>query len=94
MPRRPTTHSQLESLRQQGAVERVKARDLEAGLEAAKAKLVEASDAITAGYATDDQHAIARAHKTEEEAVAQVRELQHRLDGAALRIERARARND
>jgi hypothetical protein len=47
-------HSELDGLRQQAAAERVKARDVEAQLEAAKAKVEQASADITAGYASED----------------------------------------
>jgi hypothetical protein len=89
MPRKTTAHEQLDQLRQNAAAERVRHRDLQAGMEAAKAEVEQASRAITDGYAAEDQRAVAQARKTETEAVANVRELQHRVDGAALRVERA-----
>lgn len=92
--RRKTAHTELDELRQQAAHERMTQRELEAALAAAKAKVEQAFGAITNGYAADDQRAVARARKAEEEAVAEVRELQHRVDGAALRIERAQAQHD
>jgi hypothetical protein len=93
-PRRRSAHSELDGLRRQAAAERVKARDVEAQLEAAKAKVEQASADITAGYASEDQRAVTTARKAEQEAVAQVRALQHRVDGAALRVERAQQQLD
>jgi len=61
---------------------------------AGKAKVELASADITAGYAAEDQRAVTTARKAEQEAVAQVRELQHRVDGATLRVERAQQQLD
>jgi hypothetical protein len=91
---RKTAHAELDELRQRAADERMKRRDLEAALVSAKVKVEEASVAITDGYAADDRRAVGRARKAEEEAVAEVRELQHRVDGTALRVERAQAQHD
>jgi hypothetical protein len=94
MKQRKSAHAELDELRQRAAAERMKQRDLNVALVSATAKVEEASGAITDGYAADDQRAVARARKTEEEGVAEVRELQHRVDGASLRIERAQAKHD
>jgi hypothetical protein len=93
-PRRQSAHAELDELRQQAAAERVKARDVEAQLEAAKAKVEQASASIADGYAAEDQRAVTIARKAEQAAVAQVYELQHRIDGAALRVQRAQQQLD
>jgi hypothetical protein len=82
---RRTAHAALDELRQAAANERMKQRELVAALEAAKAEVEQASAAIADGYAAEDERAVTQARKTEEAAVADVRELQHRVDGAALR---------
>jgi hypothetical protein len=89
MPRSKTAHAQLDELRQAAAGERVKQRDIEAQVQAARAEVEQASAAIADGYAAEDQKAVVAARETEEAAVAKVKELQHRLDGADLRVERA-----
>jgi hypothetical protein len=89
MPRKPTAHATRDQLQQEALVERVKARDIEAELEAAKAEVDAASHAVTDGYAREDERAVAQARKAGEAAAAKLRDLQHRVDGAALRIERA-----
>jgi hypothetical protein len=96
MPRKTnrSAHAALDELRQHAAGERVKARELEAELEAAKTEVETASDAITEGYAAENQRAVTAARKTEEAAVAKVRDLQHRIDGAQIRVERAQAQAD
>jgi len=96
MPRKTkqSAHAALDELRQHAAGERVKARELEAELEAAKIEVETASAAISEAYAAEDQHAAAAARKTEAAAVATVRDLQHRLDGARIRVERAQADAD
>jgi hypothetical protein len=96
MPRKTTqsAHASLDELRQQAAGERVKARELEAELEAVKTDVDAASDAITEAYAAENQRAVTAARKTEEAAVAKVRDLQHRIDGAQIRVERAQAEAD
>lgn len=53
-----------------------------------------ASDEITEAYAAENQRAVTTARKAEQDAVAQVRELQHRIDGAAIRVGRAQAQAD
>jgi hypothetical protein len=63
-------------------------------LEAAKAAVDRASEEITEAYAAENQRAVTSARKAEQAAVAQVRELQHRLDGAAIRVGRAQAGAD
>jgi chromosome segregation ATPase len=98
-----SAHGELDELRQRTAAERVKLRDLSAELAAAKAEVDAASDAITEGYASEDERlatrhaarqAVDRARKEQEGAVAKVRELQHRVDAAGLRIERAQREAD
>jgi hypothetical protein len=87
-------HAALDELRQQAAGERVKARELEAELGAAKAEVKTASGAIAQAYAAENQRAVTAARKTEEAAVAKIRDLQHRVDGAQIRVERAQADAD
>ena len=54
----------------------------------------QAAAAISEGYAAEDDRAVARARKLEEQAVAKVRDLQHRLNGAEIRVERAQRTAD
>jgi hypothetical protein len=91
MPRKskPTGHAELDELRQEAADERMKQRDLEAQLEANKAKVEQATAAIAAAYASEDERAVTSARKAESKAIAELRELQHRVDGAGIRVERA-----
>jgi hypothetical protein len=84
MPRKPSGHAQLDQLRQAAAGERVKRRELETELDAAKAAVDQASQEITEAYAAENQRAVTTARKAEDAAVARVRELQHRLDGAGI----------
>lgn len=86
MPRKPTAHATRDQLRQTAVAERVKARELEAQLDVAKAEVNAASQAITDGYAVEDEGAVARAREAEQQAVAKVRELQQRVEGASLRV--------
>jgi hypothetical protein len=96
MPRKTnkSAHAALDELRQHAAGERVKTRELEAELEATKAEVETASGAIAEAYAAENQRAVTAARKTEEASVAKVRDLQHRLDGARIRVERAQAEAD
>ena len=90
-----TAHAQLDELRQHAAAERIKRRDLEAQLAAAELDAEQHSAAITAGYAAEDQRAVARARKGEQQAIAKAGELlRHQVDGAGLRVERAQADAD
>jgi hypothetical protein len=90
----PSAHATLDQLRQAAAAERVKQRELQAELEAAKGAVDRASDEITEAYAAENQRAVTTARKAEQTAVAQVRELQHRIDAAAIRVGRAQAEAD
>jgi hypothetical protein len=54
MPRKPSAHAQLDELRQEGVNQRMKARDLNAALEAAQVAVEEASRAVTDAYAAED----------------------------------------
>jgi chromosome segregation ATPase len=96
MPRKAkqSAHATLDELRQQAAGERVKARELEAELEAAKTEVETASDAIAEAYAAENQRAVTAARKTEQAAAAKVKETQHRLAGAEIRVGRAQAEAD
>jgi hypothetical protein len=86
-----TAHAQLDELRQYAAAERIKRRDLEAQLAAADLDAEQHSAAITDGYAAEDQRAVARARKGEQQAIAKAGELHHQVEGAGLRVERAQA---
>ena len=94
MPRKPTAHAELDELRQQAATERVRARDLDAQLEAAEDQLEDAAQAIIAGHANDDEKAVTAARKAEDQAIAAVKDLRHRVEGARLRVDRSQAQLD
>jgi hypothetical protein len=91
MPRKPSLHAVLDQLRQQAAGERVKQRDLEARLEVAKAKVDEASQAVTNAYAMESERDIASSRDAEAAAVAAIEDLEHQVVGAELRVQRADA---
>lgn len=67
---KPSANAELDGLRQAAAQERLRQRDLEAELEAAKAEVDVASCAITDGYAAEDQRAVTQAREAEEPATA------------------------
>jgi hypothetical protein len=92
--RKPSAHSQLDALRQQAADARVLHRELQAEMGAAKLKVEQAGTAIADAYAGEDQRAVTTSRKAEETAVAKVEDLQHRLTGAEIRVERAQAEAD
>jgi hypothetical protein len=96
MPKPPSksAHEQLDQLRRDTADERVKVRDLEAQLETAKLEVEQASRAISAGYAAESQRDVAQARKAEEAAIAKVKDLQDRLSGAEIRVERIQGEAD
>jgi hypothetical protein len=89
-----TAHGELDQLRQQYAQEHTRVRELEAELGAAKFDVERVSHEIADGYAVDDERAVTEARKREHQAVERVRELQHRLNGAVIRAERAGERVD
>jgi hypothetical protein len=89
-----SAHAELDELRQQAAAERVKARDLEAELEAASAEVDDAGAAVTEAYAADDAKLATRRRQDLESATAHVLDLQHRVTAAGLRVERAQAEAD
>lgn len=90
MPRsKQTAHAELDGLRQGAAAERVKQRTLAAEAEAASLAVERASAAIAHGYAAEDERAVAAGRKAEEAAVANLKDIQHRLNGAELRVQRA-----
>jgi archaellum component FlaC len=47
MPRKPTAHARLDQIRKDAADERVRARDVDAELEAAKQRVEDISDDLT-----------------------------------------------
>jgi hypothetical protein len=81
-------HDELDALRDKAASERVKVRDAELALAAAKAEVEDTGRAVVDGYAAEDQHAVRAAREREHEAVEKFEDAQHRLDGAVLRLER------
>jgi hypothetical protein len=93
-PLKQSAQERLDQLRRDAADERVKVRDLEAQLEAAKLDAESASRAISDGYATESQRDVAQARKAEEAAIIKVKDLQHRLTGAAIRVERTQGEAD
>jgi hypothetical protein len=96
--RKPKTkqsaHAQLDQLRQQAAGERVNERELAVRLEAAKAAADTAGAAVTEAYAADDPKLAARRRQELDVAAAEVLDLQHRVDAAGLRVQRAQAEAD
>jgi hypothetical protein len=93
-PRKPTAYAQLDRLSQQAAAERVRHRDLAAEFEAAKHAVEQASRAITDGYAAEDERAVGQAREAEQQAVAKVKDQQHRLTGAEVRVARTQRELD
>jgi hypothetical protein len=89
-----TAHGELDQLQQQYAQEHTRVRELEAELEAGKFDVERASREIADGYAVDDERAVTEARERQHQAVERVRELQHRLNGAVIRAERAGERMD
>jgi hypothetical protein len=94
MPPKKSAHNVLDQLRQQAAAERVRHRELEAEMQAAKLKVEQVGAAIADGYAADDKRAVSSSRKAEEAAVAEVKDLQHRVSGAEIRVERAQREAD
>jgi hypothetical protein len=91
---RKSAHAELYQLRQQAACERMKARDLEAAVEAAKAKVDEASRAVADAYALEDDKLAAQRRKELQDAEAEVIDLGHRVAAAGLRVQRAQQQLD
>jgi hypothetical protein len=81
-------HDELDQLRQEAASERVKVRDADLALAAAKVEVEDAGRAITDGYAEEDPEAVRAARERERDAVEKLEDAQHRLDGAVRRLER------
>lgn len=94
MPPKTSAHQMLDHHRQQVAAERVRHRELDAEMKAAKLAVEQAAAAIAEGYAAEDQRAVAASRKAEEAAVAKVKDLQDRLTGAGIRVERAQREAD
>jgi len=88
---RKSAHAQLDELRQKVASEGVKFREAQVGLKASKAKVDDASRALTDAYAAEDDAKLARERRGELQAAeAEVVDWQHRVTGAELRAQRAR----
>ena len=96
MPRsKPTAHAELDQLRQQAAIERMKARDLEAQLEAAEDQLEDAFlPGDHRGARERQPEGGRRRSQGEEKAIAAVKDLRHRFEGARLRVDRAQTELD
>ena len=94
MPRKPTAHAQLDQLRKDAAAERVKARDLDAQLDAAKLEVESASGAVADAYALEDDKLAARRREELHNAEAEVIDLGHRVAAAGLRVQRAQQQLD
>jgi len=95
MPKqRKTAHAELDELRQQATAERVKARNLEAQLEAAKVEVEDASRTVTDAYAAEDAKLAQQRRMQLEAAEAKVIDLGHQVTAAAQRVERARRQLD
>ena len=84
-----STHARLDELRKAAAQERVRRRELEGELKATNRRVEEANDAVTQGYASDDERAVTAACKEQAGALASARELKDRISGATLRVQRA-----
>lgn len=84
-----STHARLDELRQAAAQERVRRRELEGELKATNQRVEEANDAVTQGYASDDERAVMAARNERDTALTSARELNERIAGVTLRIERA-----
>jgi hypothetical protein len=93
MPRK-SFHDHLDQLHAQTTAERVKARDLEAKLEAAKLAVEDTSRAITAGYEAENDRAVRAARRKLQSAEADAADLGHQVTAAALRVERAQRELD
>jgi chromosome segregation ATPase len=94
MPHKPSLHAELDWLRQVAAAEKVKLRDAEVKLEVVKSKAEEASQALTSAYAMGSQGAITEAREREQAVIAELEDLEHRLQGAELRVQSAQAEAD
>lgn len=89
-----SAHAELDELRQRGAAECAKARELETGLEAAKMDVETAAAGVTDAYTVEDAKLIAQRRKDLEAAEAKVLDLQHRVGGAEIRVEQAQRNLD
>lgn len=94
MARRKSAHAAVDQLRQDMADERGKARDAGVALDAAKVKVDECGRAVTDAYALEDAKLAAHRRKELRAAEAAVIDLQHRVDAAQLRVERAQQEFD
>jgi hypothetical protein len=91
MPRSKPAHDRLDELRRRVADEGVKLRQAQAEFEAAKARVEDRSRALSDAYAAEDGD-LARERREElQRAEADVVDQQHRVAGAEVRAERARA---
>lgn len=86
---RSSAHAELDQLRQTVARERLRARDVDAELEAAKQRVEDISDDLTEAFAAEDQQAAQRTRKQLQAAEARAVALQNQVKGAELRAQRA-----
>jgi hypothetical protein len=85
MPRKArTAHGELDLLRQTVATERVRARDLDAALEAAKQRVEDISDDLTEAFAEDDTKLIQQRRQDLQAAEEEVKDLTHRSRAPAF----------
>jgi hypothetical protein len=89
-----SAHADLDELRQHTATERVKQRDLAGQLDAAMQEVESASGAVTEAYASEDAKLVNQRRDELQAAEAKVLDLQHRVDAAAVRIDRAQREAD
>ena len=96
MPRnaKRSADAQLDQLRQAVAAERVKARDLETQLEAARLEVEGAARAVTDAYAEDDAKLAGLRRQELQAAEGDVANLGNRAGAAGLPVERAQQELD
>lgn len=86
---RRSAHGELDLLRQDAAKQRMKARDVDAELEAAKQRAEDIGDSITEAYVEDNAKLVQQLRQEMQAAEAEVKDLAHRSQAAGLRVERA-----
>jgi hypothetical protein len=89
MPGKQSAHAELDGLRRDLAREHARVRGFEAEVEAAKAEVEEAGRAVVDAYAEGSEKAAGAARAREQTAAEKLKDLGHRLAGAAVRAERA-----
>jgi hypothetical protein len=89
MPRKTTAHAELDQLRKTVATERIRARDVDAEIEAAKQRVEDISGDLTEAFADDDTKLVQQRRQELQAAEAEVKDLAHRSKAAGLRVERS-----